>query len=251
MGTLGIWVLAITWSLAIEEQFYLTLPLVIRFTPRRRLAYGLARAILITPLMRWLVFHAFASHGIRGQIVVVYVLLPCRTDGLCLGVLIALAYRTPSVWARIVEWQKLVYAALAVFAAAGFVIMLGPSEGTPSDAFGLGYSFAATLYALLLLSVLLAPRLNRIFSCAPLRGLGILAYGLYLFHYDFVVLGFWLVGKFVARKFLSPNVAYAITPRIAVLLFISLAALSWKYFEKPLVKRGHRYKYEEELVSVA
>jgi len=32
---------------------------------------------------------------------------------------------------------------------------------------------------------------------------------------------------------------------------IAVAAASWKYFEKPLVQRGHHYKYAEELAAVA
>ena len=43
LHTLGYWQLAVTWSLAVEEQFYLTLPFVIRFTSRKTLPYVLGR----------------------------------------------------------------------------------------------------------------------------------------------------------------------------------------------------------------
>lgn len=97
----------------------------------------------------------------------------------------------------------------------------------------------ALFYALLLVSTLLNHRLNRIFSWAPLRGLGILAYGLYLFHCAFIDAFRWLTARFFPSHPLGNSVAAI----VGVLVTIPLAALSWKYFEKPLVKRGHRYAY--------
>jgi peptidoglycan/LPS O-acetylase OafA/YrhL len=32
---------------------------------------------------------------------------------------------------------------------------------------------------------------------------------------------------------------------VAVLISIGVASLSWEYFEKPLVKRGHRWRYTQ------
>jgi peptidoglycan/LPS O-acetylase OafA/YrhL len=244
IGSFGITELSMTWSLAIEEQFYLTLPLAIRFAPRRRLVLGLASVVLLAPFVRWIVYHAFAFHEFKGRIVAVYALTPCRADALCVGVLVALAYRTPWLCPKIMEWRNYIYAAFALLGIAGFVILLGPSRGFPFGAFGLGYSFVAALYALLLMCVLLSSRFSAIFSWSPLRSMGILAYGLYLFHGAFIDLFRWLMGKFLA-----PHIAYSIGPPIAIVVVIPIAALSWKYFEKPLVKRGHRYQYWSETES--
>jgi peptidoglycan/LPS O-acetylase OafA/YrhL len=227
-----------TWSLAIEEQFYLTLPVVIRFTPRRRLVVGLLCVVLSAPLFRWIVFNTFAFHGLRGRLVAMYVLTPCRADGLALGVLAALAFRTPWLWAKVMEHCRYVYAALAFFAVSGFIILLGPSAGFPFNPFGLGYSFVAGFYALLLICVLLSPQLSRVFSWAPLRGMGIIAYGLYLLHCAFIDAFRW----FAAKLFAHP-LGYSFAPFVALAFVIPVAALSWKYFEKPLVRRGHRYSY--------
>jgi peptidoglycan/LPS O-acetylase OafA/YrhL len=239
IGTFGISALSMTWSLAIEEQFYLTLPLVVRFTPRRQLATGLASVALAAPLVRWLAYHAFAYHGFKGRIVAVYALTPCRADALCLGVLAALAFRTPRLWSKLVERRNYVFATLTLFTVAGVVILLGDSAGFPYNPFGVGYSFVGVFYVLLLVSVLLSARLNRIFSWGPLRGMGIIAYGLYLFHCAFIDAFRWLAGKL----FPSHPLGYSIAAAVAVAVVIPLAVVSWKYFEKPLVKRGHRYAY--------
>src|SRR5882757_1657709 len=47
----GNW-LAPTWSLAVEEQFYLTLPLVVRFVSRQRLIVWLVLLVFCAPLLR-------------------------------------------------------------------------------------------------------------------------------------------------------------------------------------------------------
>lgn len=70
--------LALTWSLAVEEQFYLALPAVIFLIPRRRLPLALGLIALGSVAAR-----AVSSPEAA------YYLLPCRADALALGVLLA------------------------------------------------------------------------------------------------------------------------------------------------------------------
>src|ERR1700739_188454 len=51
-NTLGLFGLTVTWSLAVEEQFYLTLPLVIRILNPRQLIGALIVGILTAPILR-------------------------------------------------------------------------------------------------------------------------------------------------------------------------------------------------------
>src|SRR6266436_5687461 len=53
----GTFPLGVTWSLAVEEQFYLTLPLLIRFLGRRALIRFMLFAIAGAPLLRAFFFH--------------------------------------------------------------------------------------------------------------------------------------------------------------------------------------------------
>ena len=73
--------LGVTWSLAVEEQFYLILPLIVYFTTRRSLPFVLVTLILAAPLLR------VALMLNRPDIAVIsnYVLMACRANSL-LGV---------------------------------------------------------------------------------------------------------------------------------------------------------------------
>jgi peptidoglycan/LPS O-acetylase OafA/YrhL len=81
-----------TWSLALEEQFYLLFPFVIRFCSGRKLLWLLLAGIASAPLLRLLIGHWGVSPTLA-----VYVLAPCRADALLLGVLLAWVWRQPRV----------------------------------------------------------------------------------------------------------------------------------------------------------
>ena len=82
-----------TWSLAIEEQFYLTLPLIIWLLKDRILPYVIAAGIVAAPVIRvalWL------KLGPDDDKLATYLLAPCRMDSLLLGVLAACDRRAKS-----------------------------------------------------------------------------------------------------------------------------------------------------------
>src|SRR5277367_5847036 len=74
----------VTWSLAVEEQFYLIAPPLIRFLSHRRLLAVLAATICVAPFIRLYIFY----HIALGTFAAAY-LLPCRADTLACGILLA------------------------------------------------------------------------------------------------------------------------------------------------------------------
>ena len=74
----------------------------------------------------------------------------------------------------------------------------------------------------------------------PLRALGTVSYCLYIIH-GAILLG---VHQAVLRR--NPRIndvkGFAVT-LLAGLTACGLAALSWRFFEKPLLRRGHRFVY--------
>src|ERR1700687_5933565 len=103
-GTLGWYWLAVTWSLAIEEQFYLVAPLLVRFLSTRSLVFTLGATVILAPVLRALMY-SYES-GILGSKGYYYVLMPFRADALALGMLAAVAWKTPRVQTLLLSNSK-------------------------------------------------------------------------------------------------------------------------------------------------
>ncbi|MFZ0309494.1 MAG: acyltransferase [Candidatus Sulfotelmatobacter sp.] len=226
-----------TWSLAVEEQFYLTLPLVILYASKRRLVQIILVFIVGAAVLRVLVIVFFP-----GRIFATYALMPCRADALGLGVLAALAARERRTWSFLREHRAWLYGGAGILLAILLVIDLSSFEPFSGTLYGVEYSVLATFYAsLLLIAITGTDSLVRIVFCnRVLMRLGLIAYGTYLFHrFTLRVCHLWLG---------SPRTSHA-TEFLAASIFLGLggailaAQLSWTWFEKPLVRRGHRYGY--------
>jgi peptidoglycan/LPS O-acetylase OafA/YrhL len=220
-GEFGSIALGVTWSLAIEEQFYVTLPVIIRFVSRPALVVIACAAVIAAPLIRGMLLS-------RGNAFATYVLLPCRIDALALGVLAALIQREQPVWRWVQKHAAWLGAPLFLF---GITIFVAVDPYTAIGGNTLRYSLFAFFYFVLLLLVIADNRLGGAFSWAPLRYAGTIAYGLYLFHFP-------LIHEAMNTTFRLP-----IRALIGISLTLGLASLSWFYFETPLVRRGHRYSY--------
>ena len=170
-------VMDVSWSLAIEEQFYLAWPLVVALLPRRRLA-GLCAALVGFSLLWRTGALLLGAHPVA-----VLVLTPGRLDGLAVGALVAVAARGPGGLARLRAWSGPAAlgaaAVLAAVAAGGGLDPLRPAMQTA------GYSAFVVLAGALLVRTLTASRasaLARMLERAPLVVLGRYSYALYLFH---------------------------------------------------------------------
>jgi len=245
-GSFGTYTLGVTWSLSVEEQFYLTLPLIIRYVSRSRLWWIVSGMIAGAPLLRILLF--LLIHSPSNSFFASYVLMPCRADALGWGIAAALIKRTPVAWELLLRLRAYLYVALGVFALATAVLLLRGFKPFTDEVFGLEYSLLAAFYFLLLMTVLTNGKFETLFSIKPLRYMGTIAYGLYLLHSPFIgaVRGVadwvhpWQSGWF--SLFVSIS---------GVGLAMVVAAISWEYLEKPLIKRGHRYGYYHRKAEIA
>jgi len=230
----GTFPLGVTWSLAVEEQFYLTLPLLIRFLDRRALLRFIGIAIVAAPLLR-----AYFVHGGPGNFFAWYTLMPCRADALLLGVLAAVALREP----RWRDWllgrrRQLLLAMAFLFLGVAYLGWRAPSHDAPLMA-TVGFTWLALSYlSVLLYGVLFTDSaLSRMLRWKWLRGLGIIAYGTYLFHEFFL-------GMFFGRTPWVRTVRDFGLSMLTLAVTLVFCRLSWTFFEKPLVKMGHRTHYE-------
>jgi peptidoglycan/LPS O-acetylase OafA/YrhL len=229
----GTFPLGVTWSLAVEEQFYLTLPLLIRFLDRRALLRFILFAIVGAPLLR-----TFFLHRDPGDFFTWYTLMPCRADSLLLGVLGAMVLREPQWRQWLAGKHRFALRAIAVLLLG--VAYLGWRAPSPHDTLmvTVGFTWLALTYLACLLYALLY-RDSWISHCLRwswLRGLGVIAYGTYLVHE-------FLLGMFFRRSpwlYSWHDVGLSVVVLVGTLTFCQA---SWVYFVKPLVKMSHRTSY--------
>lgn len=243
-NTFGTWGLGGTWSLAIEEQFYLTLPLLIWLFEPRKLKKYLIGAVIAAPVIRTLLCIEWPDKSMPS-----FALMPCRADALLLGVLGAIAMRTPAYWTWIEKHGRLILGAI-------FVLLLGCAvsihvASTPDSLLmrTFGYTWMAVLYSLILIYSLTQKSswISRVLRMHPLRSLGKIAYGVYLLHtYVLTLLTLLITPSHPFYSFwpaLDSWFQFGVS-LVALCLTFTVCQLSWRYFEKPLVQIGHRHKYE-------
>ncbi len=238
-GTFGANWMSITWSLAIEEQFYLALPLTLFWIPRRFVPHlCIALAALALGLRTVL---ALSSDSASAQ-AAAYLLLPSRMDGLFLGVLGAWLVREPR-WSRPrAAPRRSPWLVIGVLGAGLVVASLRETFFVSPLMSTLGYSCLAVFYFAVLLVCFASERgaLHALTTWGPLRALGQGSYFIYLFHPLFLVLAHhWAFGQMPDHR----TRAGATVTMAALALLFAAAALSWRFVERPLLERGRKARY--------
>lgn len=200
--------LGVTWSLAIEEQFYVVWPLVVWYLSAAQLRLVCLAVIVASPFVR---FYLSEEH------VNLYVNIFCRLDGLMWGAFVAVLIREPGFESRRHRW--LAWSALAIALPLGLAT---DDRGMQWIVYSLSVLASAALVYLALFST--APWLQWILSSRGLVFTGTISYGLYLLHklpFD-VIKG---------RGFEHPVIVFALLMSAAYLL----ASASWYLLERPFL----------------
>ena len=230
-------VLAPTWSLAVEEQFYLTLPLVIRFVRAATLPYVLIAGIIAAPLMRLAMLTMLPQPQVG-----VYVLLTSRMDDLLLGVLAAYCLRIPEIWARFITHRATIWRVFYGLAL-GLPLLTLTSNFYSFPMASIGYDWLALFYLTALALALTDPDswLGSALRWKWLMGLGIIAYNTYLFH----TLIYGLLTAYLRNHGPSmTNLGDLAVILLSLGVTIGFAVASWHFFEKPIVRLGHGAHYQ-------
>jgi peptidoglycan/LPS O-acetylase OafA/YrhL len=213
---------AFGWSLATEEQFYLVWPWIVRATRGLRAPAGAALFLLVADQsMEQGLFPGALPPGSLGRRMIASIASP-----ILLGALLACALHRPrgfAAAARILGHRA--SAPVLLLAVAALLAV----DGAPL--------LALELALALLVGACCVRRdhgLAAITDAAPVRWVGTVSYGMYLIH----------VSAITAAKRLLPA-AWSATPCVFALAFaltLAAAAASYRWFERPFLKLGARFR---------
>ncbi|HEY3694523.1 acyltransferase family protein [Phenylobacterium sp.] len=201
-----------TWSLAVEEQFYILIPPALMLLSRWR-SQWLVLGVLGVSVAASLAVSVWAvDHAPRAA----FYLLPARAWELLIGSLLAYG-----------AFPKIKHqAAVELLGAAGLLAILASAalytEATPFP--GLA-ALPPTVGALLVLysGEGRATAVSRLLAVQPLRFVGLISYSLYMWHWPIIVLArYWNI---------RPITGLGAVGLVAASLFA--AWLSWRYIERP------------------
>jgi peptidoglycan/LPS O-acetylase OafA/YrhL len=228
----GIGPVGVTWSLAIEEQFYLVWPLLIFVLPRRALPFVLGGVIVLSPVIRGIAqWHGATPTNL-------YTRTLFRLDAISAGALLA-------TWAGTAEFRRATSARIAISCtAAGFVACAITIGLMPASAVCANLRFSALAFLCfgLVTSALLAEPSSLFYKSLTvpwLRYTGKICFGLYLLHVTvFDVLAPERLAFLGAGW--AGNLAVLLVDFAAVFL---LAWCSWKFFESPILAWKRKFEY--------
>jgi peptidoglycan/LPS O-acetylase OafA/YrhL len=201
--------LAVTWSLAIEEQFYLFWAPVVRVCSSTRLLRVAIAEMSVSPALR---YYLSLRH------VNLYTNVFCRLDALMAGVILAIMLRS-----RNFVPAKLLARAWILFVSAGLFAFVAESL----DARWIVFTFTALASGSFIFVSLFSPQkwVQAVMANRFLIYSGIISYGLYLLH---------KIPSGVVQTLHLDRHPWLPFPFIFLTSYL-LAALSWTLWEKPFL----------------
>lgn len=214
------------WSLAIEEQFYIVWPIVllglvlIRLKPQ--VIIGVILSLIFVVYLRRV---ALWNDGVRWT--QIYTRTDARVDSLLIGALAAFVFRyfrVPPMLSKMMMYVSLLVA-LSTFA------YFGPRVESSKFLYNSGFTLIAVLFAFVVFGLANSESgLGKALSCRPLRFVGKISYGLYIWHLP--------VFRVLARHMETGTRI----GRLGLGLFLAFTAtlISWYAVERPALKLKNR-----------
>ncbi len=215
-----------TWSLAIEEQFYLIWPALLLIV--LRVNNKLLIPMLMMIILCCVAWRSFAYAYFEFGTSYVYNAFETRVDSLAIGCLLAVLLQNQSI-------QKLVDkgATMPVLSVLAFVLVVWfHTSGTFYYRYTVGYTVSSLLTAFLLtqLMALSTYGIWRFLEYSPIRYIGIISYPIYLWHGRCLEL---------TEKIGISGVWFKVL--IGALICVVVASCSYFLIEKPFLKLKQRF----------
>jgi peptidoglycan/LPS O-acetylase OafA/YrhL len=228
----------VTWSLAVEEQFYLIIPPLLRFLSLRKVTWILATTICAAPFLR------FAIYRLAQNPLAAAFPMPCRADALAWGVLLAIAWRKPAFHDCLGRHPRLLQFLLFTSFLGVAALLWWLVRPINLVTVTIGYTWISLSYACLLLLAISQTNgwIASLLRWPKLQWLGTVSYCVYIIHLAFNYLAHYLLLHAFPEIYNARGLAVTL---LALVLTLSVAALSWRYFERYLIRLGHSYSYDE------
>jgi len=226
-----------TWSLAVEEQFYVVWPWIALHVKRQAVLKIGCAVLAIAPLVRL----GFRMAGAGAPFI--YANTLCRLDGIAMGAVIAAWVRgrdfAPGALLRFVRASLPLGVAGTAFCYA--------AEGWMRFATELRYSFVTLAFGGVLAAALLLQGTDSPFARTlrnpSLTGLGRISFALYLFNLPiYGVAHGRLAGRLLAG--VPEALAGAAVLLVSNGVLLASAACSWRFFESPILRLKSRLAAE-------
>ncbi len=203
-----------TWSLAVEEQYYLLFPIFISFLWRKSWPWA-SRIIFVVALISLM----FSNWGAHHYPAATFYLLPTRIWELFIGALVALHLFNHE---RNLLSERKTSSVLGIVGLMLIVISIFTfDEGTPFPSF---YALIPTIgTALIILFTSQNELVGKWLGNKLFVGLGLISYSAYLWHQPL-----FAFARIRSLSVPTPSLLLSLS-----LLAVFLAYLSWKYVEKP------------------
>jgi len=219
------------WSISVEEQFYLSWPLLLRVFGMNRIKQLVVGMLALTLTVRALL----AAFGVEGSGVWCNTL--ARLDPIALGALLAFVLRGRAL--QINTALRLVLCGLAL--ASWLLVSKYLRQDGPTSIF----TYAVSALASVALLVAFLRTNTRLLHRAPFRWvvyLGRISYGLYVFH----LFALALMSGLSSVPVLGIPLNFESRLLFSFLLTVILAAASYRWLEQPFLRLKKRFSYRPD-----